>query len=280
MVNSPQGAAAGAAEAGREFRAIQDAIVRLASRLASKCRLCLSTPKGGMKRITEPGALEELFQDFLNKARQRIGTTGPHALNRATLAAWNLAKGGFFEVLCLLATLDRLPPTRPVKIPNVFGRFNPIPVADAQGPAYVWFQPSDIPTQSDLKARPDLVISRSEQILDKSTIVSVTECKSGKNITTALIRTEFGKAFDLQVTSYTIVCYKGASNRLKNGARLLGLDVIDFGLGTPQRDEVLRQERDLGEDLAESLALARGEARFASIVRRTAEASRRKMLSP
>jgi hypothetical protein len=278
MAATPQDIATAALEAKKEFQAIQTTIVQMAVRLRSQCRLYLVTPAEETKPLTEPGALQARFLGFLNKAQQRIGGGVVHAQNQAIVAAWNVAKGGFFEVLCLLATLDRLPPASRVKIPNVFGGFRPIPVADAQGPAYLWFQPNIIKTKSGLRARPDLAIARSAQQLDETTIVSVTECKWGKNLTAALVRTEFGKAFDLQVTSYTIVSYKGASDRLKDAARLLGIDVVDFGLGTPQREAYLRQERDLGEDLAERLAIVRTEARFASILQRTAEASGQKML--
>lgn len=278
MATPPQNIAAAAVDAGREFQAIQTAIVRLAVRLRPKCRLFLLTPTGDTRPLTDAGALQARLLGFLGHAQQRIGTAGVHAQDQGTVAAWSAAKGGFFEVLCLLATLDRLPPARPVKIPDVFGRFFPIPISDVQGPAYLWFQPNIIETKSGLRARPDLAIARSDQQLDENTIVSVIECKWGKNLTAALVRTEFGKAFDLQVTSYTIVSYMGAPDRLKDGARLLGVDLIDFGLGTPQREAYLRQERDLGQDLAERLAIVRAEAHFASMVRKTADASSRKML--
>jgi hypothetical protein len=101
MIISPQEIAARAIEAGREFQAIQAAIVRLAQRLEAKCRLFLSTPTGAMQRITEPGALLARFQDFLNKAQQRFGTAGPHAANLATVAA--------YRVYCCSGEFDACP---------------------------------------------------------------------------------------------------------------------------------------------------------------------------
>ena len=108
-----------------------------------------------------------------------------------------------------------------------------------------------------MQARPDIVIATSNKKVDSVTIVNVVECKCRSLLDAQDIRREFGKAFDMDVRSYTVLSYYETPQRLKDAAKKLGIDLIDFGLSTSLRQDYLTGQRNLGYDLAETLESVR-----------------------
>ena len=71
------------------------------------------------------------------------------------------------------------------------------------------------------------------------TIVRIIECKARKSIGAQVIRAEFGKAYDLKVTSYLIWSFFTPSERAIRGAKALGLDLEPLGFDTDMREELI-----------------------------------------
>jgi hypothetical protein len=172
-------------------------------------------------------------------------------LNYVKLNAWRDAKGYFVEILCLLSYLSKFQPTDSrVTSYNIFQKVGPIPIIDDGKKRYLWYQPTVKETKTGMVARPDIVITDSEKEVNHKTIVNMTECKCREQITASDIRSEFGKAYDLRVDSFTVVVFYKISEHLKNAALQLGIELVELGLYTPDRQKYLSGEISLEQNLS------------------------------
>jgi len=104
-----------------------------------------------------------------------------------------------------------------------------------------------------MNARADIAITNSSKEVSKDTIISLIECKCKDPLDSTDIRKEFGKAVDLEVESYRIVVYHKVKERFKIAAKQLGINLIEFGLYTSERENYIQRKKILEEDLAENL---------------------------
>ena len=265
-----------------DFRAICIAIQSLSRELASICTFYVPGENGTKIPISEQDAFLYQFRKYLDQAKKAflidLGRKGgsfvpdtiegylqhlqsdderTKCLNYVRLCAWRNLKGPILEVLVLLSTLIRLHPLKQVVLRNVFAPDVSIPVNEDGKSRFVWCRPNVTGSKSGMQARPDIVIATSNKKVDSVTIVNVVECKCRSLLDAQDIRREFGKAFDMDVRSYTVLSYYETPQRLKDAAKKLGIDLIDFGLSTSLRQDYLTGQRNLGYDLAETLESVR-----------------------
>lgn len=120
--------------------------------------------------------------------------------------------------------------------------------------------------KSGLKAVPDIVITNASTRVTTSNILSIIECKCRETLGANDIRSEFGKAYDLGTSSYTLVSYNSVTNSLIDAGKELGIEIQVFSLNTPEREQFIRGERDVGEDMAQKLTASRKRRMFLTAI--------------
>jgi hypothetical protein len=288
-----------AKQAHEDFSAIVRGINTLAVRLEGRCICVVPAATGAesaaldapfMARLAD--AYTRAGQWLLSKLQSQGATQAatfsdylaglPAPIRREqqatlTIRAWHLLKGELLEALALLAVLDSrdiLPP--PPQIP-LFCRLGPIAAVDAGSTTYVWTQQTTT-GNSGLRARPDILVT-SSPTLQPNTILSIQECKHKKMISSHDLRSEFGKAHDLNVAAYTVVAYRKVPKRLHSAATTLGIEIMELGLEGPQRAEYVSGTKDLGAELSIKIRDAEKRSSFAKEMRRSADESERKMVT-
>ncbi len=277
-----------------DFRVICIAIQSLSRELAPSCAFYIPGKDGTQTPISEQDAFLYQFRKYLDQAKKAfltdLGRKGgsfvpdtiegylqhlqsdderTKCLNYVRLCAWRNLKGPILEVLVLLSTFIRLHPLKQVILNNVFAPDISIPVNEDGKSRFVRCRPTVSDSKSGMQARPDIVIATSDKKLDPTTIANVVECKC-RSLNAQEIRKEFGKAFDLKVRSYTVLSYYETPQRLKDAAKKLGIDLIDFGLSTSLRQDFLTGRRNLGHDLGKMLELSRRSERFIRTIEHSA----------
>lgn len=223
-----------------------------------------------------PTNFEEYMNSITNKNEQK------KLLNYVKLSAWQRAKGYFLEVLCLLASFKNSQPySQKTYSIDVFRKVGPIPILKEGKKRYIWCQPSISKTKSGMYARADIAITNSNKEVSKDTIISLIECKCKDPLSSTDIRKEFGKAVDLEVESYRIVAYHEVKERFKIAAKQLGINIIEFGLYTSEREKYIQRKKILEEDLSENLLSTYKECLFRKTLSAVADSaeSKSKLLS-
>ena len=162
------------------------------------------------------------------------------------------------EIVCLLSTLCKADQIHYPDDFDPFDRVFRVPIVDDGQERYVWTRPVLEGTNSGFKAQPDIVITNSSDAVTRQNIVDIIECKCRKVLNAKDIRAEFGKAYDLDTTSYTIVSYYEQKQRLIDQARTLGLTVIPFVLSqTEGRDDYLKTPKKICDEMGKRLLKSR-----------------------
>ena len=215
------------------YSALWGAICDAADKLAGRCQVYLSkTPDSG----------------------SRIGRGFP-ALEVET---WQMV-----EALSLMMILIRASEVHSTDVVNLFGRIGPLHFVEDKRDCYLWAQSTLLGEESGLGGRPDIVITSSPNKPSTETILRIIECKCRKRLGTHEIRAEFGKAFDLKVVSYLIWSYITPAQRIIEGAKKLGLDLIPLGFDTPRRADLIARPENLQAHISNTLEASRREERFA-----------------
>ncbi len=136
------------------------------------------------------------------------------------LPAWKM-----MEALCLLTVLLKADRVATTEICNIFNKVDKVHIFENGELRFLWSQPTIKDTISSLSSRPDIVITVDINAPSKSNIHRIIECKCVKKLGTQVIRSEFGKAFDLKISSYTIWSFYTPSQKLISGAKELGIDL-------------------------------------------------------
>jgi hypothetical protein len=218
--------------------------------------------------------LSTSFQAHLKRLDRKEAAT---LNNDLKLRVWTRLRGRLLEALCLLLTLETAKPTRRQTLNSIIRRCGPVEIEEEQTIRYVWTQPTLNETISGLKARPDLVVSTSSRDLGPDTIVRIVECKNVRQITSSMIRAEFGKAHDLKVSSYLVLTYYENSQSNILAAQSLGLDLSSVGLYGPQRLNLISGEVTVAEKVRKALVNSRKEKRFLYQLENSAQQTRRKL---
>lgn len=173
-----------------------------------------------------------------------------------TVETWRLIEG-----LSLVATLLKGRP-KTTQILNIFGKTGPIRFEENGRDVYLWGQPTLRGDLSSLEGRPDLLVSTTSDLPTSQTALRVIESKCDSRLGSAHIRAEFGKAFDLKINTYFIWTFYKPSQRLVNGAKELGIDLVELGLDSPRRRDLVTQPDALLSHAVNSLDLSRTQGAF------------------
>jgi len=239
------------AEADTEARsALWSAVCEAAEQLATRCTVYstrLSTPTGLI----------------------RIGQPIPE------VQVWQLV-----EALSLLTILLRADAVKSQEILNVFGKTGPLALREDGLERYLWAQHGFQGEQSALGGRPDLVVTSSSASPSAANALRIVEAKCRKQLDTQVVRAEFGKAYDLRVATYFIWTFYSPSARVTEGARRLGLDMVELGFDTPRRRDLVTQPRALVSYVAHTLEQSRRAGRFESALLEIGQDAQLKLLGP
>lgn len=292
----------GALEAAEDFRAICSAINTASQKLSANYRMFHGNDVHEGSEIVQFGCLSQKYKESLNKAQtsivKKINKLGNSfstfdeylksssstnevktKSNYAKTLAWNKVKGNFLELLCLLSILS---PTKPIEkcctIKNVFHSLGPIPIVEDGIVKNVWTQQTLSDTISGFNARPDIIIAQPSVQISSESIIDIIECKCVKNISSSAIRSEFGKAHDLRVNSYTIISYYDVDNSIIESSKKLGIKIIQFMLNTPERNSFIENPEELSSVLSEKIQQSRKEKDFLKMLESAASESKSKLL--
>lgn len=294
-----------AKEAAEDFKVFCHGIQSIADALRNDYRFFTNNSNTPNFEITNLPALQEFYNQSLEKAKRQIvrneqragnnirsfheylnqakdGNERTTRSNNAKLKAWTNNKGKFLELLCLLSTLSKMKPSSGIlELRNVLDKsMGPIPILDNGSNRHLWTQQTLSDTNSGLDARPDIVFATPDKFVTTRNVISIVECKCVRKINSKDIRAEFGKAHDLRISSYTIITYYDAGQRIVDAAKKLGIDIIPFRLHTRERDTYIRDPRQLVESLAEDLQRSREEKNFLGLLDTAADEARKKLLPP
>jgi len=219
------------------------------------------------------GDFEGYFNNITDRDEQK------KLLNYLKLRAWQISKGYFLETLCLLAVLKKFrPAASKTNDFLLFKKIGPIPISDKGKLIFLWYQPTVKISKSGMPAKPDIVLTNTDKDVSKETITSIIECKCRENISASDLRNEFGKAFDLEVNSYLIVTYYSVSQSLIEAAKRLGIELIDFGLYSAEREKYLQRETMLEEVLSNKIVKSYEESSFSQNLSKIAAIAKEKIL--
>jgi hypothetical protein len=186
---------------------------------------------------------------------------------------WQLVEA--LSLLSILISADRV---YTAELLNLFGRTGPVHMAEDGKDRYLWAQPTLTGHQSALGGRPDLVITFNSNLPSADTVLRVVECKCCSRLGAHDIRAEFGKAHDLRASSYLIWSFTTPPQRLVEGARGLGLDLVALGFDTPRRADLIAAPESLLAHVANALRVSRREQHFARTLLQSGQDASRKLL--
>ncbi len=214
-------------------RAILAAIKMATRSLQDKCNIYLNSgyPKSGLDLIAEK-----------------------------EVPTWKL-----MEIISLLSILSKAKKINTKEIYNILGVTGPIEIIEDEEVHFVWIQPT-IEGSCGLSGRPDIVITSTPVQATSSNTLRIIECKCRKQLSAPDIRAEFGKAHDLNVASYFIWSFKSPSEKLINGAKKLGIDLVPFGFDTDMREEFIKRPHTLLGYVSDSMERSRKEILFAKML--------------
>lgn len=228
-------------------------------------------------------AIWQAIHDALNKLESRYNIRIPAINNRGLfpysgtevpdLQTWQLV-----EVLSLLMIMSRAEDLESRRITNIFGKLGPVHLIEDGKKRYLWTQPSLKGQSSELGGRPDLLVTSTSESPTSTNILRVIECKAQRELTTTVIRQEFGKAFDLGVSSYHIWSLNTPKLRIIEGAKGLGLDLVSLEFDTERRLEFVRNPEALEAFVGDKLEESRREGRFPKMLSRQMDLAGRKLL--
>ena len=183
------------------------------------------------------------------------------------------------EALSLLSVLLKADKVVSREVYNIFGRSGPFHFVEDGENRYLWSQVLLTGKESSLGGRPDLIVTNDSKSPTAETIIRIIECKCHKSIGAQVIRAEFGKAYDLKVTSYLIWSFITPNKRAIEGAKSLGLHLEALGFDTDMREQLIKSPEALVSHVANTIETSKREKRLAQVLRSSADQVDRKMLS-
>lgn len=162
---------------------------------------------------------------------------------------------------------------------NLFGKTGPIEIREDGVARYLWAQQTLRGEKSALGGRPDLIVTSSSEQPHPNNATRIIEAKCVRHLGAQTVRSEFGKAHDLRVTSYLIWSFYSPVPRVIEGARNLGINLESLGFDTDRRMDLVRDPDALISRVAYSQEQARREQKFAFLLKEASQAAERKLLS-
>ena len=183
------------------------------------------------------------------------------------------------EALSLLGVIVRSQDATATAL-TLFGKSGPMEIQEDGVVRYIWAQQTLRGERSDLKGRPDLIVTSSRTEPHAENAIRIIEAKCIKQLGTQTIRSEFGKAHDLRVATYFIWSFYTPSAKVVEGARGLGIDLEALGFDSEWRPDLLAKPEALISHVAHAQEQARRVQRFAGVLEHAARQARRKLLEP
>lgn len=183
------------------------------------------------------------------------------------------------EALSLLVVLLKADKILAKDICNIFGKTGPLQFSENGADRYLWTQASIKGQKSLLGSRPDLLVTSDSKQPTHSNIIRIIECKCQKSIGAQVIRAEFGKAYDLKVTSYLILSFITPSLSAKEGCKNLGLDIEALGFDTDMREKLIANPENLVWHVANTVEVSKKEASLLRMLTSSTEQAKQKFLS-
>jgi hypothetical protein len=173
---------------------------------------------------------------------------------------WQLVEA--LSLLCILresddASVDKL---------RLFGKTGPVTISKDGNTSYLWAQRNVGDATSGLNGRPDLVVTSSNAQPGKHNVMRVIEVKCVNQLGAQVIRSEFGKAYDLRVTNFLIWSYYTPRPNVIEGAKQLGIDIASIGFDTKEREDLIRDPHALIAKIANTQESVRRAERFGKLI--------------
>jgi hypothetical protein len=187
------------------------------------------------------------------------------------LKLWHLA-----ELLCVLIILDEAEAVERRQVIKLRRKVPyPIPFIREGQRRCLWVQYPMRGIKSGFRWIPDLAITEDTKVPSSDNVLEIIECKRHANLTSATIRSEFAKGYDLGTPSYLLWSYFEISTHVRDGAEKLGLRLRTIGLEGPEREH-LRDPDALARRFSEGMRETREARPFAAALERRATAAAEK----
>jgi len=170
------------------------------------------------------------------------------------------------QALSLLLTLRNGEAVSTPKVFNILGGTGPIEFLERGERRFLWAQPQLSGGVSAMKGIPDLLVSATRDKPSHETTLRVIECKCDRGLGAPQIRGEYGKAYDLGVSSYLVWSWYATAPKLVQAARTLGLDLEELGFDGPNRQRFLSRPEALLIHMAKTIEQSRNDGRFARVL--------------
>jgi len=166
---------------------------------------------------------------------------------------WKLA-----EALTLLCVLLGTGAVHTQSI-SLFAALRDLTISEKGRKLHLWYQRPTRGHVTNLGATPDIAVTfRPDCDPTGGNIQRVIEVKRVRQLGTASVRQEFGKAFDLIVCSYCLLTYYPTPPKIRSGADKFGLDVAELFIKPDM------PPAELVSHVCERLKRSRNEERFAT----------------
>jgi hypothetical protein len=166
---------------------------------------------------------------------------------------WKLA-----EALALLCVLLGAGAVHTQSV-SLFAALRALTISEKGRRLHLWYQRRTRGHVTNLGATPDIAATvRADCDPTGGNIQRVIEVKRVRQLGAALVRQEFGKAFDLNVCSYCLLTYYQIPPKIRSGADRFGLDVAELFIKPDM------QPAELVSHVCERLKRSGNEERFAT----------------
>lgn len=187
---------------------------------------------------------------------------------------WQLIEA--LSLLCVILRCDRATANGI----NIFGKMGPVELHENGDAYFLWAQQTLRGDLSALSGRPDIVVTTSPEQPHAGNAARIIEAKCVRQLGSHTIRSEFGKAYDLRVSTYFIWSFYCPTPRAIAGAKGLGIDLQALGFDLPRRGDLVASPEALISYVSNTQDQARRSQRFARALAVAGEETKRKLLGP
>lgn len=184
------------------------------------------------------------------------------------------------EALCLLVVLLKADSVHSHEIKILSGKSGPYRITENEIDRFIWTQATLSGEESTFNGRPDIIATINDDHPTAKTAAYIVECKSGKNLGAQQVRAEFGKAFDLKVSTYLIWSFHTPPERVVQGAEGLGMDIMSIGLDVEEWSTFIENPEHLVLHVKNTIDYVLKKRKMAAMIEGTAEQIVRKKLTP
>lgn len=161
----------------------------------------------------------------------------------------------------------------------LFSQQGPIKIIEDGNVLYIWTQQT-MPGDSGIGGRPDIIVTSNSESPNSDNTLRIIEVKGVHKLQSNHIRGEFGKAYDLRVTTYIIWSLYSQSPKISEGARNLGLDFEVLGLDTEDGVNLVQAPEMLIDHIVSTQENARRQYNFVNSLKISHHNANEKIIAP